>query len=56
MQSVTEALAQSGAVIPLWTDAVAALPLTGAGFGWVLPALAGLLLRLVFSSRKAQEA
>ena len=51
VQSVTEALAHSGAVIPIWTDAVSALPLTGAGFGWVLPALAGLLLGLVLSRR-----
>lgn len=55
VQSVTEALAHSGAVIPIWTNAVAALPLTAAGFGWVLPALAGLLLGLVLSRRKLQE-
>ena len=51
VQSVTEALAQSGLSIPLWTNAVASLPLTQTGFGWVLPALIGLLLGLVFSSR-----
>ncbi len=51
VQSVTEALAQSGLSIPLWTNAVTALPLTQTGFGWVLPALVGLLLGLVFSPR-----
>lgn len=51
VQSVTEALAHSGLSIPGWTDAVAALPLTGAGFGWVLPALIGLLLGLILSRR-----
>ena len=49
VQSVTEALAHSGLSIPGWTDAVAALPLTAAGFGWVLPALVGLLLGLILS-------
>ena len=56
VQSVTEALAHSGLSIPVWTDAVAALPLTGAGFGWVLPALAGLLLGLLLSRRTPQAA
>lgn len=56
VQSVTEALAQSGLSIPLWTDAVAALPLTDTGFGWVLPALIGLLLGLVLSRRTPQAA
>ncbi len=56
VQSVTEALAQSGLSIPFWTDAVAALPLTDAGFGWVLPALIGLLLGLVLSQRAPQAA
>ena len=51
VQSVTEALAQSGLSIPLWTNAVTALPLTQTGFGWVLPALVGLLLGLVLSPR-----
>ena len=56
VQSVTEALAQSGLSIPFWTDAVSALPLTDAGFGWVLPALIGLLLGLVLSRRTPQAA
>ena len=51
VQSVTEALAHSGLSIPVWTDAVAFLPLTAAGFGWVLPALIGLLLGLGLSRR-----
>ena len=51
VQSVTEALAHSGLSIPVWTDAVAVLPMTGAGFGWALPALIGLLLGLVLSRR-----
>lgn len=56
VQSVTEALAHSGAVIPFWTNAVTALPLTAAGFGWVLPALVGLLLGLVLSRRPQTNA
>ena len=56
VQSVTEALAKSGLSIPVWTDTVAALPLTAAGFGWLLPALAGLLLGLLLSRHKPQAA
>lgn len=56
VQSVTEALAHSGLSIPVWTNAVAALPLAAAGFGWVLPALIGLLIGLVLSHRAQEEA
>lgn len=56
VQSVTEAFAHSGLSIPFWTNAVTALPLTKTGFGWVLPALTGLLLGLILSRRPLTNA
>ncbi|MGO5029459.1 branched-chain amino acid transport system II carrier protein [Candidatus Agathobaculum pullicola] len=56
VQSVTEALAHSGLSIPFWTNVVTALPLTKIGFGWVLPALTGLLLGLILSRRPLTNA
>lgn len=56
VQSVTEALVHSGLSIPFWTNAVTALPLTKTGFGWVLPALTGLLLGLILSRRPLTNA
>lgn len=56
VQSVTQALSQSGLAVPGWTNAVLRLPLTEAGFGWALPALFGLLLGLLFSRRTPKAA
>ena len=51
MQSVVAALAKSGLSIPLVTAAVAKLPLSALGFGWVAPAVFGLVLGLFLSRR-----
>ena len=44
LESVTAALDQAGIALPGLTAAVRALPLAEAGLGWLLPALAGVLL------------
>lgn len=54
VQSVAAALRQSGLAVPGVTVLLDRLPLAGLGFGWVTPALVGLLLGL-FLSRRAEK-
>ena len=47
--SVVDALRQAGVVLPGITGAVYAIPLAKEGLGWLLPAVAGVLLGLALS-------